>query len=397
MVAVVSMIGYAGVAYGQINVFVDFTNFETRLDEATTSAGVANFDATERATIQTNILNSLGTVFTGYTVNFTTTNPGGTFETLNFGLTGGGFGLADRIDFRNLFGTDVARVFTANFGTFLSAGDSRAVQITKLSNSLAGTAAHEVGHNVGLEHRDPYGIAGIGSANANGGHGTGGLQNTHLMATGITGLTSAQRVVPRSFSDLSHVKLEFANGLVPNPIATIQEQGGPHSTAATAQHVSFTDLAIGNSGHDKALAVEGTISANGQLDFYSFDLLFNEFATFQIISQVLFSNDIDSLITLFDSDGTTILVSNDDTVLSSTAVNQGGSTYSRDSSIYNFQAPRDDTYFLRVAAVSNSDTGFYELLIASTSLAVIPEPGAAFIVTALIGFSLLKRRRVIRR
>jgi hypothetical protein len=387
---VLAVLVFSASAHAQINVFVDFTNFQTRLNSATTTAGVPNFNATEVQTIQTNVLNYINNVYDGYLINFTTPNPGGTFETLNFGLTGSGFGVADRIDFRNLFGNDVARVFTANFSSFLSPSDPRATQITNLSNSLGGTAAHEVGHNLGLEHRDPYGIVGIGNANSNGGHQTFGLQNTHIMATGITGLTTAQRMVPRTLSSLSHAKLQFANGVVANPIAPHAEQAAPHGTAATAQPVTFSNFTTPHSAYGAGFIVEGNISANGQLDFYSFNLSAGESATMQILSSVLQSNNINSVLTLFDSDGSTILASNTNTQVSSTGVNIGGSTYSNDSSIYNFLVPRNDTYYLRVAAATATDQGLYSLMVVST--VAIPEPGSA-LITILFAVAVAAKRR----
>ncbi len=385
--------GLTSTAQAQVNVFVDFSNFEIRLDEATTAAGVADFNAVEIGMIRSNIMSSLNTAFAGYLISFSETSPGGIFETLNFGLTGGGFGVADRIDFLNQVNNDTARVFTANFSTFLEAGDSRAQQILELSTSLSGTAAHEVGHNLGLEHRDPYGIAGLGMADSNGGYFTGGQHNTHIMATGITGLNEAERETPRSFSDLSHVKLEFASNLTASPLTTTAEQAGDHSTAATAQQVNFQDLTMGNSAYDRAAVVEASLTA-GEDDFYSFDLLAGEFATIQIISQVLFADDIDAVLSLFDIDGSTLLVSNDDTFLDGNGVNQGGSSYSLDSSIYNFLAPSSGQYFLQVSPFSGGDTGFYDLLFAATSLNPIPEPGSGLllIVLSVAGWTARRRR-----
>lgn len=384
-------VAFASSAEAQINVFVDFTDFETRLDEATFDAGVLDFDGGEVTMIRSNIMSSLNTAFAGYLVTFSDSNPGGTFETLNFGLTGGGFGVADRIDFLNQVNNDTARVFTANFDTFLDMGDSRAQQIFELSNSLSGTAAHEVGHNLGLEHRDPYGIAGLGVADLNGGYSTSGQHNTHIMGTGITGLSIAEREIPRSFSDLSHVKLEFANGVVANPLATIAEQAGDHSTVATAQQINFQSLTVGNSGYDQAAVVEGSLTS-GENDFFSFDMLAGEFAAIQIISDVLFTDEIDSVITLFDTDGLTILANNDDTILSGTAINQGGSQYSLDSSIYNFLAPADGSYFLQVAPFNAGEIGSYDLLFATT--AIVPEPGTALVLSIMgLGFATRHRRQ----
>ncbi|HMO15255.1 MAG TPA: hypothetical protein PKD64_14675 [Pirellulaceae bacterium] len=380
-------------ANAQVNVFIDYTNFQTRLNSATASAGVANFNATEVQTIQTNIMNYLNTAFNGYQINFTTTNPGGTFETLHFGLTGSGFGLADRIDLRNLVGNDVARVFTANFGTFINPAAPRATQIVSLSNSLGGTASHEVGHNIGLEHRDPYGIAGIGNANSNGGHQTFGQQNNHIMATGITGLTNAQRIVPRTFSDLSHAKLQFANGVVADPIAPISEQAAPHSTAATAQNLTFSNFTDSPSAYTAGFLLEGSLSANGQADFYSFNLLEGTYTTMQIVSTVINgSNAINSILTLFDSNGTTILASNTSTQVSANGVNIGGSTYSNDASIYNFLAPRDDIYFLRVTATTASDLGAYSLFVATTA---IPEPSGSLIAVFFIVVLSFRRQKTV--
>jgi hypothetical protein len=377
---------------GQVNVLLDYTDFQTRLNSATSTAGVPNFSPTEVQTIQGNVLNYLNTAFNGYQINFSTSNPGGSFETLTFGLTGSGFGLADRIDFRNLVGNDVARVFTANFSPFLNPADPRSLQITSLSNSLGGTASHEVGHNLGLEHRDPYGIAGIASANLGGGHQTFGMQNTHIMATGITGLTNEQRIVPRTFSDLSHAKLQFANGIVPNPIAPIAEQGAPHSAAANAQQVNFSNFAAGPSAYDAGYIVQGELTTNNEFDFYAFQLTAGSYTTMQIISSVLGgTNNINSNLALLDSNGTTILSINDNTQVSSTGVNIGGTTYGNDSSIYNFLAPRNDTFYLRVSAATTTDLGAYSLFVTTTA-AAIPEPGTS-LVSAFFAILLISQRR----
>lgn len=381
---------FAVAASAQVNVFLDYSNFQTRLNQATASAGVANFNSTEVAQIQANVLSSLNTAFAGYNVNFTTSNPGGTFETIIFGEAGGGFGVAERIDYRNLVGNDTARVFTANFGTFIESSDSRALQIQEFSTSLAGTAAHELGHNVGLEHRDPYGIAGLGVANSSGSYFTGGLQNRHIMATGITGISEPEREVQRTFSDFSHVKLEFAQGFTATPLAPEAETGSAHGNAGTAQDLTWMTLLTGNSTFTQAAAVSGSIELAGEDDFYAIDLQAGDFLAVETISTVLSGIDtVDTVLSILDTDGTTVLATNDDTILSLTDINDGGSTYSTDSTIFNFLATSTGTYFVAVSGFGTS-TGDYELLMATTT--AIPEPGS-LIVLGLIGAGALMRRR----
>jgi len=61
---------------------------------------------------------------------------------------------------------------------------------------------------------------------------TTGIQNTHLMATGASGLTTAQREVERKFGQLETAKLEFGEGLRAATPGAVNEQAGAHNTAA---------------------------------------------------------------------------------------------------------------------------------------------------------------------
>ena len=379
-------------AQAQINVFVDFGGFETELDSATGSAGVADFTAGEIATIQTNILDSLNTLYSGFDITFTTTNPGGTFETLDFGVTGSGFGLADRIDFGNQVGNDVGRIFTGNFGTFIEAGDSRATQILEISTSLAGTAGHELGHNIGLEHRDPYGMAAFPASNSTGGFNTGGAHNMNVMGTGITGLSEVEREVPRVLSDISRVKVNFAQGAVPGGALAIEnETGSNNNTAANAQNVDLLNLVVGGGGYEQAAAFIGSISSGTDIDYYSVDMIAGEKMTIQAISSVISGiNTVDTILTAYDLDGTSILVQNDDTSIDGNSVNPGSSGYSTDASIYNFEAVATGRYFFSVESFG-SGTGTYNLLFASTQ--TIPEPSTGLVIVTALAFASIRRRR----
>ncbi len=376
-----------------VTTFLDFNNFGTRLNEAASSAGVAAFNAGEVATIQAGIQTKLETAFSDYNVTFTTTSPGGLFETLTFGLTTGTpglLGLADQIDWRNQTKTDVGRIYTANFAFSLEGGDARAQQIAEITSALAGTAAHEHGHNLGLMHRDPYGDPAVsysGSPVA-----TGGIQNTHIMATGSTGLTEAGRETDRTFSRMSQAKLDYADGLGTNPGST-NEQGGAHGTAGTAQHITFVDLpSSGLEGRN----VIGQISSNGQTDFYSFDAGAGAVFSANIMSGTIFgSAGVDTIIRLYDTDGTTILGQNDDIRWNATTygLTSGGTSEGLDSTLLNILLASGGTYFLEVDGFG-SDTGTYELLMAVTPVAAVPEPSTAAIF--LLGggaVAVVQRRR----
>ena len=86
-------------ARASIEVYLDFASgdFNARVD---TALGRASTVA-ERTAIRAGIETNLGTMYSGYAVNFDSSAPAGVYTTLNFGLTGGGLGIADHIDYRN--------------------------------------------------------------------------------------------------------------------------------------------------------------------------------------------------------------------------------------------------------------------------------------------------------
>ena len=55
------------------------------LNQATSRAGADQFTAAERATIESNIMNSLNNIYAGYNLNFVTTEPDGIHEVIYFG------------------------------------------------------------------------------------------------------------------------------------------------------------------------------------------------------------------------------------------------------------------------------------------------------------------------
>jgi hypothetical protein len=363
-------------------VFLDYTNFQTRLNQMTTAAGVTNLSAAEVATIQSGIMSKVGTIYNGFTISFTQTLPTGNHETVTFGntATAGTFGQAQEIDFRNLNPNDVANVYTGNFGFAVSSTVPRDQMISQLTTALAGTAAHELGHDLGLQHGDSYGDPGITPANYSN---TAGIQNTHIMATGSTGITNAQRETDRSFSKLELAKLEFGQGLTSTAHTALTETTSAHGTTATAQAVTLQSLPISGTNGAVVLAA---IAATGEKDYYQFTATAGMLFTANIISDVLtgrYAKSVDTIITLYGPNGTTVLATNDDTQYDGNSFNGSTNTIqTSDSFILNATLPSDGTYYLMVQAYGG-DIGSYELFLDeyNPNQASVPEP-PTFVLTA---------------
>ena len=139
----------------------------------------------------------------------------------------------------------------------------------RLEIAIGDTAAHELGHSFGLNHQDDYGDPGITPANY---HATGGIQNTHIMASGVSGL-SDDRSTPRNFGQLEIAKLAQGNllpGFAPNLIA---DSGDTHTNLATAganaaEPINFKYLPQAN--ESVVTITGGNIGAVAVHDVYSF-------------------------------------------------------------------------------------------------------------------------------
>jgi hypothetical protein len=387
-------------------VFLDFSSFDTRLGELATSAGVTGFSAAEVTTIKGGIKTGLETTFTSFTgLSFTEIDPGGTRAVINFGLTAspGFLGVADHIDFLNRVIGDTARVFSANFAFIVnefSGSTSRATQISQLTAALGGTAAHELGHNLGLRHHDAHGDLTYDGTPAI--IVTGGDEDTHVMATGSTGLSEVGRETARDFSLNSIVKLEYAAGTLTSNPTSIAEAGDAGSTAATAQTLVLDSLPVSGRVGEVVL---GTIGSTTDVDVFRIDNVTGTLTADINIDyntgNALFNN-VNLSLDILDSTFT-VIASNDVGRYTTTTFGEvgfGGGTFGDgfDPVLYNVVIATG-TYYIRVRKeVADSDTGNYQLLIHTdqAETVVIPEP-SSLLLLAMGGLGLcvtgLRRRR----
>lgn len=378
-----------GSANASISVWLDYAGFDTNIVSAWTSGGYSGGNALSAAEIlgiKNDVQTKLQGIYSGFSVNFSQTNPGGIFETLRMGATTGTSGLygqAERIDWRNRFKDDVAEIYAHNFGDVVFTGSfTRAQNLERIKNSLANTTAHELGHNLGLQHYDPYGVDTIQAPS----YVVTGQQNNQIMATGSTGLTSMSRGVLRSFGVSEKVKLEYADGVPGTNGTTINESAGAKGSTATAQAITGDYLSI---SQRTGVNVAGRLTNSNEFDFYRFESTAGTLITANTFSGELVNpagGTVDTIITLHDAAGNT-LFSNDDIGFSGNSFLQNGN-YGTESLIQNFVATYTGTYYLSVTGWSG-DTGSYELLL--TGLNPVPEPATMAALGA--GVLWMARRR----
>jgi hypothetical protein len=369
-----------------VTVFLDFgdasgeNSFADRLQELANADGRLPFTGTQINQLKSNITAAVQTAFAGYDVTFTETLPADEFETLGFGRTrdfvfdtSERFGQAE-LDWLNINGFTndgeaTAYVFPAELTKADLANPSAAAYLNRLSNALAFWGVHELGHAFGLENQDAFGdVSIIPDVYAN----TFGVQNRNFMSVPAFGLSATQfdSLAGFAFSPLSRVKLSYAAGLTAAPLVTTPETSSDHATAATAQELTFT-AAPGASAQvvDVELA-----STSDSPDFYKFDMQAGELLTVSTLATNVYEHTLDpaepfsfdTVIRLFKPDGTTVVMTADDT---KTGVNKFGSTaptlLDQDSLIVNYRIPEgaSGTYFVQVTSKTQTP-GFYDLLVA---------------------------------
>ncbi|MCB0825049.1 MAG: PPC domain-containing protein [Armatimonadetes bacterium] len=374
-------------AFAVYEVHLDWLGSESQFDAAWTAAGYGAGDAltaSDHVFLQHTTETHLEAIFAPFGVDFKISAPAIPHETLVYGATTGSsgtFGVADEIDWRNKTPDNSARIFSGNFGIIMSStAFSRVENLERFAHALAGTGAHELLHNHGLQHYDAFGQPDI---RANNGYAdVAGQQNDSIMATGSTGLSLLRRGMPRFMNPLEMVKFEFAMGVTPTPGVTISEAGGFNGSIASAQNVLGSMLAVSGV---PALNIDGNLSSSGDEDFFKFEATAGSLITANTFSALTELDTVDTFLTLYDSAGS-VLFTNDDIQYTSSAFGTG--SYSNDSIILNWEAQYTGTYYLEVGATAGS--GDYELLL--VGIDAVPEP-ATMIGLASLGLLALRRRK----
>ena len=190
-------------------------------------------------------------------------------------------------------------------------------------------------------------------------------------------------------------KLEIGDGMTassPLAHATIAETAGAHSTSATAQDLDPDLGALPISGFEKGGNVIATLTANDVNDFYSFTAEAGSEMWVNIVTDI--TRSFDSVVSLYSSDGVTVLESGDDIKYSSTHIGSG-STRSYGGAMYKLSLGYTGLYYLSVAGFSAEDVGSYEMLFMLDNPPddPVPEPGSLAIWATLAGVIGIRFRR----
>lgn len=164
-------------------------------------------------------------------------NPSGTdWQVIGIGGDsdpGGRFGRAQDVDTGNNDAEDYARVWGRGFHDSYGAAGALAppnATLERWATAIAGTAAHEGGHNYGIPHS--FSAPRTGEDD----------QNNHLLATGSTGLTGEQRVTRRHFSDRSFETLGYNLGLNTKTLSN-WDFVNPNGSSATGLRIRLLSTA----------------------------------------------------------------------------------------------------------------------------------------------------------
>jgi len=431
LLAVASILFSAPRAVAQVKVFVDFTSdthngagggpngmadWIHELNKATTT--VPDFDSTDRATIEADILSQLGTIYAGYDVTFFTSPPSSPYDAIAFGKDNTGFGSLGvaPVDQANIASGQVAEVATGNFTSTLdefSGMTDRASQLAQIATSLAGTAAHELGHTLGLSHHDAYSHPSIVPGTY---ASTAGVQNTHTMATDDTGLIETEREVTRSLSLWSRAKLDIAGGadgkidggtgphhsLVSGPILldVTEESPGVDAGPSIGGAIPITMAAGESSGMLLGFVAGNADDPNGapppdhttDVDTWRIGIPSAGWISAEVFGTMRFgSGGYNTMLELLDSSGA-LVFSNDNVSYDGNTYNSG-TLRQTDPFLLNIPVSTPGFYYLRVIPVAPPEVapgdGYWLL----AGFQAVPEPGTAGALLAVAALLVRRQRR----
>lgn len=143
----------------------------------------------------------------------------------------------------------------------------------------------------------------------------------------------------------------------------------PNDTAALANVVPIATGDILTTAPNDWLTINGSIATGTDNDYFQFTLAARSGVFFDIDAQEIGLSSLDSIVTLYSSNGTTVVASNDDGYDFegfATPINTGSGPLLRDSSLYADLAA--GTYFVAVTSFQSSSSGAYQLrLLADTN------------------------------
>ncbi len=371
-------------ASGAQNVWLDFNaGWNANLATVSSTAGVAAFSEGEITQLENSILDAFAAAYNAYTVDFSFGDPSAPHERVDFGAITTDSTLLGQttFDFRNR-SQGTQDVFVANFATFLESTDDRSEQLAELAATLAGTAAHELGHAFGLQHVYAYGDTRITPDRYGD---TMGIQNEHIMATGSTGLSEAGRELTRTFSDWSRLHLEAGSRLSDTTLETLFELfiGDVGSDIATADPLPLQTMDVSNSIAGFAVAALQT-----EVDVDVFEVLVD--ASSLLSAEIWSSGGLfDGTLRLFDGLGEEIAFG--DNVLYSPTTVGSGTQFSADPWLLNVPV-QPGSYYLEVGSLTPISTGFgnYELTL---GLFAVPEAALGMRLGLCLVMAMIGRRR----
>ena len=334
-------------------------------------------------------------------ITFTQTAPvSGPFSTLFFNEPPACFpvcnaaGQAEVLDFRNLNMNDIAFL---DVNIQLGGAAQQPFDTNEVINVSSNLGAHELGHILGLTHRNAFGPPGTGVTLLSQPNftppypGPAAAQIDHLMFTPSQGFPANFNNIDLFFSERSAITLAFTQ----NVGQVNSEQLGSHNTIGLAQPFPLRFLDVPNtiiSGANAGLELDvdaatmvGSISASGETDVYAVSFSAGDLVTIEGLS-VNFNtgfvgrgiNAVDLTLSLRDSSGNLV------PYYGSTASSDDDFQGIGDPVLLDLVIPADGTYYIEVSAQDGVDTGEYELFVYTFDTALPTSPPIQPVVPTIL-------------